>query len=193
MWRRRPPRRPLRRPPLGRPMRNIPPKLLKANRLFQNGDYQEAAKLYEELAEKEIKNQIPQAPRLLLQAGAAWIKADEKERGMKSIESGLELLAERKKWAELKRAATVAMDRIKEHGLDDKAREIEIWLEKNVPAEVRKAPVWVNATKPARGMKKAQLPTNCPRCGGPVNPKEVEWFDSSTASCIYCGSMLRGD
>ncbi|HEY60952.1 MAG TPA: hypothetical protein G4N92_09785 [Anaerolineae bacterium] len=192
MWRRRP-IQPIRRPPLRRPARRAHPKLVEAHKLFQNGDYLEAAKLFEELADKAEKNKIPQAPRLYLQAGAAWIKAEEKDKGIEIIKKGLGKFIERKKWAELKRSASAVVHRLRENGLNEQAVEIETWLEKQVPQEVKEAPVWVKATSVRGSRVSAQLPTNCPKCGGPVNPKEVDWIDTSTAACVYCGSLLRAD
>ncbi len=34
------------------------------------------------------------------------------------------------------------------------------------------------------------LPSNCPRCGGPVRWQEVKWVGIKTANCAYCGSNL---
>ena len=95
---------------------------MQAHKYFQNGEYIKAAKLFEELADKAEKNKIPQAPRLYLQAGAAWIKAEDKEKGIKIIKSGLGVLAERKKWAELKRSASVTVNRLRENGLNKQVK-----------------------------------------------------------------------
>jgi hypothetical protein len=38
-----------------------------------------------------------------------------------------------------------------------------------------------------------QLPTNCPKCGAPINSREVHWLDKDTAECNYCGSRIRSD
>jgi hypothetical protein len=35
------------------------------------------------------------------------------------------------------------------------------------------------------------LPTQCPGCGAPVRPDEVDWLDDVTAECEYCGSPVR--
>jgi hypothetical protein len=34
------------------------------------------------------------------------------------------------------------------------------------------------------------LPTNCPRCGGPIRGQEVVWTGSQSADCPYCGANL---
>jgi hypothetical protein len=39
--------------------------------------------------------------------------------------------------------------------------------------------------------KIAKLPPECPNCGGSVHPDELEWTDSRSAICDYCGSILQ--
>jgi hypothetical protein len=36
-----------------------------------------------------------------------------------------------------------------------------------------------------------KLPLKCPNCGGSVHPDELEWTDSRSAICDYCGSILE--
>jgi len=43
------------------------------------------------------------------------------------------------------------------------------------------------------GPQHGVLPTSCPQCGAPLNPKEVDWVDEATAECRFCGSMVRAD
>ncbi|MCC6260882.1 MAG: hypothetical protein IT311_08470 [Anaerolineales bacterium] len=35
------------------------------------------------------------------------------------------------------------------------------------------------------------LPTNCPKCGGPVRAYEVKWTGAQNAACAYCGANLK--
>ena len=39
--------------------------------------------------------------------------------------------------------------------------------------------------------KHGLLPTNCPKCGGPIHGEEAKWVDAKTAECEYCGSLIR--
>jgi hypothetical protein len=45
-----------------------------ANRHYQNGKYREALFFTKKLFDKAVRRDFPQAPRLLLQAGFAWLK-----------------------------------------------------------------------------------------------------------------------
>ena len=38
---------------------------------------------------------------------------------------------------------------------------------------------------------RAQLPTNCPQCGGPIHASAASWIDANTAECEYCGALIR--
>ena len=99
MWRRRP-ISPFRRPVLGRAglgMVTANPKLLEANRFFENGDYTDAAEIFEDLAEKAVANQIPQSPHLFLLAGTARMKAGDIQSAIVLFKRGLVLILERKK------------------------------------------------------------------------------------------------
>ena len=35
------------------------------------------------------------------------------------------------------------------------------------------------------------LPTACEKCGAPVRSDEVDWIDSASAECAYCGAVLQ--
>jgi len=37
------------------------------------------------------------------------------------------------------------------------------------------------------------IPTNCPKCGGPVHGVRAKWVDSNTVECEYCGSLIRSE
>jgi hypothetical protein len=41
--------------------------------------------------------------------------------------------------------------------------------------------------------KPAQLPPQCPKCGGNIRRDEVEWIDATSAACDYCGSVVVGE
>ncbi len=38
-----------------------------------------------------------------------------------------------------------------------------------------------------------KLPPECPNCGGNVHPDEIEWTDSHSAVCDYCGSIIQAE
>lgn len=167
------------------------PKLLEANRLFENGDYADAAEIYEDLAEKAVARQIPQSPHLFLMAGTARMKVDEIQSAVVLYKKGLELLLERKKWDHLRKASENTINRLKNNGFKEQAAELQTWLEALIPTDVKAMPIWTESTD-AFTVNTRKLPAHCPTCGGPVNPKELEWFGAN-ANCNYCGTLLSGD
>ena len=190
--RRRPlrPRRPIRQQRIN-PRRPVPPKLREANRLFQNGDYKQAAKLFRELADKAVQRGIPQAPNLYLKSGSAYLKCEKEDLGEKYIFKALDLLLERKKWAYLRRATENISKRLKDEGFSDLSKKVDDWTMKNVPDNIKDSEIWTNPGISSRVTTK--LPSNCQNCGANVNPKEVEWVESRYAVCGYCGSIINGD
>jgi hypothetical protein len=73
-------------------------------------------------------------------------------------------------------------------GHQDHVQFVQNWISENIPADVKN-----NTARPktcAIKGKSSNLPSNCGNCGGPVNPKKLEWFDSSTAVCNYCGCVI---
>jgi hypothetical protein len=36
-----------------------------------------------------------------------------------------------------------------------------------------------------------RLPAACSQCGAPVRGDEVEWIDSSSAECTFCGAIIQ--
>ncbi len=86
---------------------------------------------------------------------------------------------------------------------------IEAWLlryrpeafeeEKPVEAEAGRLPnPPQNSANLGEGVKAAPipehrgelLPSNCPKCGGPIRSAEVKWTGSQSADCPYCGAKL---
>jgi DNA-directed RNA polymerase subunit RPC12/RpoP len=165
----------------------VNPKLIEANRLFENGDYNAAAEIYEDLAEKALARQIPQSPHLFLLAGTARMKADENQNALASFMRGLGLLIERKKWFHLKRASENTIEKLRNNGFKDQAVDLKTWLDEQIPAEVKSLPIWIAAGHDIENKNK--LPIHCPTCGAPINLKELDWVGQNT-NCNYCGSLL---
>lgn len=192
MWRRRP-IPPFKRFVLGRAglgMVTSNPKLLEANRLFENGDYTDAAEIFEDLAGKAVARQIPQSPHLFLLAGASRMKADEIQSAIVLFKRGLGLISERKKWGHFRKASDNIIEKLKSNGFKEQAAELQTWLDGQIPEGVKALPVWIEST--SIFSHKRDLPAYCPTCGGPVNPKELEWFGLN-ANCNYCGTLLSGE
>lgn len=173
------------------------PQLVEAHQLFEAGEFERAALHFERLAGEALELAPPHAPHLWLQAGRARVMAGRVESGIRCLMRALELLAEQQRWEELGRKGSQIVLELRERGCHQEADRIAGWMQElriksgNVPAlfdPVGGSPQSANRTA---GRHPVVLPTRCPACGGPVDPRKVEWVDPSTAECSYCGGMIR--
>ncbi len=178
-WRRfRRPRRPLRPRSPNRALR----RLRRANGLMMAGDFAAAAQLFDQLAQGALERGLPQAPQLTLRAAEAYLKAGDRETARERALRGLEMLANAGRWAILHRAGERTVATLEAQGHADLAAEIRQALDR-----------WLAQAPPPMAARRAQsLPTECPHCGAPVHPDEVEW-QHEVPLCAYCGKALTSN
>ncbi|MCB2202881.1 hypothetical protein KQH56_02625 [bacterium] len=155
--------------------------------MMRSGDYRQAAPIFEELARRTQKLQLPRTPFLFIQAGRANYLGALTEKGLNLIQHGLALLAEAERWAELARVGERVIAELVEQGDESESRKLTAWLEDVLPADFSLADG--DGTKVIHAHP--VLPTHCPQCGGPVDSSMVAWRDDVTAECLYCGSAIR--
>ena len=163
---------------------NVPPVLQEANFVFDKGEYGRAAELFEQIAQVADARGGPRAPLFHLQAGRARILAGQSLLGMPSVKRGLEILSQRKKFPQLRKAASRVIAELNEQGLKNEAAEIDMWLKSIMLIMPESETEQVTTKRPV-------LPTHCPSCGAGLRDDEVEWLDDLTAECAYCGSPVR--
>ncbi|MDK2980088.1 MAG: hypothetical protein PWQ55_435 [Chloroflexota bacterium] len=189
MRRRRFPGRPRRRPIFGLSRRRlVPPKLREANRLYQSGDFKGAAGLYAEMAQRAEMNGLPQAANLYLRAGIAALKLEDLAQTEKLLEQALAYCVEHKRWPQLRRILNVIAAELDAAGQTELKDRLFARIKEQLPGAADVQPAGDERDKNA-----VALPAHCPNCGGPVNPKEVEWFDAANPVCAFCGSVLSDD
>ena len=155
-----------------------------AQRSYEAGHYAEAASAFETLAHAAAGPATPRSGLLLLRAGEARVLAGENEAGVELMLSGLAALASTSHWLRLMRAGERSAAFLRVHGLQAGARQVESLLEARGPVN--------RVTEVERGGgARRMLPTHCPQCGAALRAEEVEWIDSATAECSYCGSPIR--
>jgi tetratricopeptide (TPR) repeat protein len=190
-FRRRPLRRPIRRAILRRAARPPRPaarqalrRIREANALLARGEYAKAALIFEELANKAADRGIERTPNLALQSARAWLEAGETERAMQMIRMALEFMHRTGQLRKLHHMSGRILSELRSHGLTKEAAAIE--------AEIKEmlAGVDISQFQPVQVGKPANLPAQCPQCGGNVRRDEVEWIDATSAACDYCGSVI---
>ena len=106
------------------------------------------------------------------------------------IKTRLGILIKRKNWTQLKRSLNVANNRLTAVGFQDLSARITLWVNEQIPENIKLSEFQLNNPRFTRSTK-VKLPTNCTNCGGPVNPREVDWLDSDNLVCAFCGSVLN--
>ena len=165
---------------------HVPPVLQEAHYAFDKGEYGRAAELFEQLAQTADARGGPRAPIFHLKAGRARILGGQTILGMPSLKRGLELLFQYKQFPQLQKAGLRVIAELTEQGLKHESAEIEMWLKSILLLEP-------GFETDAASEKRPSLPTRCPSCGAGLRSDEVEWIDSVTAECAYCGSPVRVD
>jgi hypothetical protein len=183
-------RRPLRRwgPPLfpflaGASLLEMRPRrmLRVANRLFESGQFAQAAPMLETLANRARQQGFPRAPFLFVRAARANLLAGQAQQGVALFRIAFEILAGMGAASLLFPAARRIVDELMGAGNSQAASEIQ-----NL---VSAAPGWEDAPSPAHA--RPSLPTHCPQCGAGMRSDEAQWIDATTAECPYCGSSVR--
>ena len=164
----------------------VSPLLLEANRAMQNGEYDTAAKAFEQLASMASTGRRHRAPMFLLQAGIARVHNDQIELGMDHLKQGFSQLALAGEAFRFNRVRRFVVQDLMESGHGAEADVLNKFLNDRAPLGSQ---VEREAAEPE---KKPVLPTHCPSCGAAIRSGEVEWLDEMTAECAYCGSPVRG-
>jgi hypothetical protein len=161
---------------------DILPFVQRANELMASKDYGGAAAAYEQAARAVKGSGDPRTPNLKLRAGFACILAGQNVRGVDYVREALSLLANRGEWRRLSKTANYAEDELTLHGLRVEAVEIYTWLKSILPPDF--APSGEKDYRPP-------LPKECPECGVPILPYEVDWPSGLEPKCGNCGGLLH--
>ncbi len=182
---------PGRRRPFGA-LRPLPPgpmrALANANQLFASGQFAQAAEQFEMLAQAASASRLPFAPRLFFQAARANWRAGQIPRGMQLLRTGLGILLTAGAIRRLRQMAGSAADELVELGHAPEAEEVRKFLAGIPVPDIQAVETEFQApAEPARPI----LPADCEKCGARIRSDEIEWIDSQTAECAYCGSPIR--
>ena len=188
---RRFPGRPLRRPIRGLANRRpVPLKLREANQLYAAGEYEKAAGLYDEIAQRAEQNDLPQAANLYLRAAISFLKYGELPKTKTLLQKCFQYCIDKKRWPQLQRVLKVASTELDASGQADLKSELYDWLHAQLSGTDQKI-LETTDTAGEPSHKAMVLLAHCPNCGGPIQLNEVEWYDSENPICAFCGSILR--
>lgn len=151
---------------------------------MSDGDFAQAASVLEQLARAADARGGPRAPMFYIQAGRARGLAGQAAEALESMERGLGLLAVSGQSRRLIRIGNRLVAELSQRGLAKESQQLAEYLRNLAPSMVAHVPFSAPVERPP-------LPTQCPGCGAPTRPDEVEWLDETTAECAYCGTVLR--
>lgn len=161
--------------------------LRRAHHSMELGEHANAAALFEKMArEAHDHNKLHQAPRLYLQAARGYVLAGDILQAEAQLWLGLEILIRKSNWAQVHLIGQRVIHELEEWGQPKLAQNVEKWLEESLPKN------YILTQHGQVTPHHMQLPLKCPSCGGAILQGEVEWQDSNTGECPYCGTAIRG-
>lgn len=175
MFRRRRPPRP--RPPLRRALR----------RMGRVNPAEAAAILEVKAQEAEEQGGLDKAGDLHLEAARCYLQLDDVDRADDHGLKALHLFIQAKRPGKVRRLVPRMMAVLRGKGYYDKAEKLRQEVDAFLGALPGERPIpWGE-----RAVQRGSLPAECPSCGGPIRSDEVNWVDSHSAECAYCGGIVK--
>jgi tetratricopeptide (TPR) repeat protein len=192
LFRPRRPRRPLRP---GGPLQLLG----RAQRLLEEGRHQEAAPIFERLAEGAAgRGMWSRAGDLALQAARCYLEAGQVEPALKRGRQALHLYGRGGLIGKVQSILPKMVQALENKGYHEQAQALRAEVEARLadrPPELRAvspgpAERWPSVFHHPKTTPR-ELPAQCPSCGAPVRSDEVTWVDQTSAECPYCGSVVK--
>jgi hypothetical protein len=173
-----------------RPFRRgrVGPRVQQALRLLADGRYAEAGNLFGELADRARDNGHPlRSAQLAVQAARACLQSgDGNTAALRAQHAAQQFIAGGRPGRAASMIRNIA-SALRARGFDTQAQALE------QDAQARLAAIGLSLERvplePAPQIVGA-LPATCPQCGGPLRADDVEWINSTSAECSYCGSTV---
>jgi tetratricopeptide (TPR) repeat protein len=169
--------------------------LARANSLLANGQFAEAARVFERLSEEaEERGMFIRAADLALQASRAHFAADDVEAALERARRAMRLLIRGGRAGRVPHVLSKMVAVLREKGYDAQADQLEQEASqalKEVGLSLDEARQHVPPVSDQSEPKRGTLPAHCHGCGAPLVPDEVEWHDAHTVECLYCGTIVK--
>ncbi|MGD0611810.1 MAG: hypothetical protein ABSB41_09875 [Anaerolineales bacterium] len=157
--------------------------LNRANQLVAAGQPDQAAPLFAGLASTmETTNHPRRAANLHAQAAHAYADSQQEQDALIQARAALTLFLQYQMNQRSPVFYTNITRKLTAHGMKNAAATLAQEFGNRVGPMPATAP-----PAPSRG----KLPTNCPKCGGPLHPNEANWIDANTVECEYCSALIQ--
>jgi len=164
--------------------------LIKANQMMEDGQYEEAEHIFNQLSRQLEEVGIEQrAAMLAARAAQAAILAGQLDHAAQLVKRASRLHAAAGNVMGAVRTTRRALDLLTEQGHPAEAQA----LKDDMEATLKKLDLSLSDSFSTPTSMKKSLPAECESCRGPVRPDEVRWLDDDRAECTYCGSVLKAE
>ena len=164
------------------------PLLRRARRRIEQADPAEAAAILEEKAQAaEEQGMLDRAGDLHLEAARCYLQLDDMDRADDHGLRAVQLFIQARRPGKVRRLVPRMMAVLRRKGHHDEAEK----LRQEVDALLGASPGERAIPWGERAVQRGSLPAKCPSCGGPTRSDEVNWIDSQSAECAYCGSIVK--
>jgi tetratricopeptide (TPR) repeat protein len=157
--------------------------------LMNQGQYAQAAVLFERIAQRAENKAPARAPHLYIQAGKAWFLNENYSEAISKSKIGITLLSRAKRYGEIQQIGFRINNLLLSQGLTNEAEEINRFIGQVLDQAADEHQNISLSIQPSAAI----LPNNCDKCGAPILPADLVWADELTAICEYCGNRVRGE
>ena len=164
------------------------PALRRARRRIEQADPAEAAATFEKKAQvAEEQGMWDKAGDLYLEAARCYLQLDDMDRADDHGLKALQLFIQARRLGKIRRLVPRMMAVLHRKGYHDEAEK----LRPEVNALLGALPGERAIPWGEKAVQRGSLPAKCPSCGGPIRSDEVNWIDSHSAECAYCGGIVK--
>lgn len=155
-----------------------------AGQFMSKGKFNQAALIYAQLAQDfHIASHPRRAANLHAQAAHAYTDSGNQTQALHHAQAALRMFQEYQMVERIPRFYSNILRRMRSCQMMDAVEAIE--TEFSTGVSPLPGPV-------VRSNTSVRLPAACPQCSAPVRSDEVDWIDSHSAECIYCGAVIPG-
>ncbi len=167
-----------------RPNQVVLDAVMRANNLLANGKPNDAAQIYERLAQEAEQRGFPKhAANAHAQAAHGYAAAKNEQAALTHARAALNQFTQ---LSMAQRAANFfnnITQRLRDNGMASAADA----LQKEFGDKVKT----LGAQGFAAPSRRSRLPNKCPHCAVPARSDEVDWIDARSAECGYCGGVIQ--
>jgi tetratricopeptide (TPR) repeat protein len=176
-----------RRHPLRRPGRRPLQRLNEAQRLFERGQYDEAARIFERLAAGAVQRGVlDKGADLFARAAQCHLEAGHVEQAVALGKQSLRVLGRAGLRGQVEARWPQMVEALERKGYHQQAAA----LREEIEAVLTRRSMAGPPPRPMMRQPQPQLPASCPHCGAPVNLNEVTWAGPDRAECAYCSRVI---